>query len=131
MTSLQKRIDELGITMDLRVAKTNPYMKDMGPGAHHYRVTLKAPGGRVLRTPFSTGIGWERDPTVADVLECLLSDAAGIENAEFNLGEWLADYSLDNNSGNHAMFNRVENQTRALRDFLGNYYSAWLWETEG
>jgi len=58
-------------------------------------------------------------PTAADVLNCLASDAAGVENAR-SFEDWCADYGYDTDSRKAEKTFRVcEQQRDSLKGFIG------------
>lgn len=65
-----------------------------------------------------------------DVLECLLSDAAGVEAAD-GFEFWCADLGFDEDSRKvERIYRQSVGQTEKLRRFLGGDYNDYLWETE-
>src|SRR3990167_6696052 len=73
--------------------------------AHHYSIMLGS-GKNKLHTFFSMGLGLvvrhgalvtPQRPTAEDVLDCLASDAAGVENNR-DFDEWAGDYGYDTDS---------------------------------
>jgi hypothetical protein len=121
-----------------RPAEAPAWADSRDRGMSWWHVTL-AYQGRELTTPFATGPGTP-PPAVDDVLNCLLSDAAGWENVDgfehwareygFETGE---DYDPELDSGPdpaerpRAMYKRVEAQVERLRELLGGDYDAILW----
>lgn len=67
------------------------YWKDQG--AHPYRVTLRRKGRR-LTVPFFMGSALTNEPSAADVLSCLCSDA----NAPEDFEEFCSEYGYDQDS---------------------------------
>lgn len=101
-----------------------------------YKATLHYQGRR-LTTPFRTGEGWTEDPTAADVLECLLSDAAGYDNAQ-DAEDWAREYGYltPDNDDSRAAWKKAEQQyretgkqTEKLRRLLGEDYDAAVFPT--
>ncbi len=93
---------------------------------HLYKVTLRYQG-RKMTTEFRTGIGWDHEPSAADVLESLLSDAATVnvlrDGGDFE--EWAADLGYDTDSRKaEAIFKQVQAQTERLERLLGDDYEA-------
>ena len=111
------------ITVEVLSAHENPNMPDMGPGARHWSVKFEkyGRGGKnpVLITPFSQGSAHKRQPTAAEVLDCLASDAAGIENARC-FEDWAADYGYDMDSRKaEKTYQTCVKQVEELKAFLG------------
>jgi hypothetical protein len=81
---------------------------------------------------FSKGTGHHgAEPTVEEVLDCLSSDAAGIENAS-NFEDWCSEYGYDTDSRSaEKTFKACEHSAKRLRNFLGDdLYDQLLWHTE-
>lgn len=96
------------------------------PGARHFTVTLmrgseKSPGKPYayarMSVPYSQGSAWTTDPTAADVLDSLASDAFGVDNAR-DFSDWCADYGYDTDS---RAAERTWNQCKRLRDYLHRF----------
>jgi hypothetical protein len=70
-------------------------------------------------------------PKLADVLDCLASDAAGFENAQ-SFEDWAAEYGYDTDSRKaEKVYRTVERQAKQLRRVLGDEgYNALLWDIE-
>jgi len=96
---------------------------------------------------FSQGSAHTVDPTLADVLDCLASDASGYENAkdaaqynrEKNQGslrtefdEWADEYGYDTDSRKaEKIYKTVKRQAEQLKRTLGaEAYEQLLWNTE-
>jgi hypothetical protein len=125
--NLAERIQQDGITAESEPTEQPPYGFD---NANWWRVTLRM-DGRDLTLPFGMGYGLTGKPTAADVLECLLSDASGIENARGDFEEWASEYGYDTDSRKaYAYYQQAEKQTELLSYFLGDKYHAYLWDTE-
>lgn len=133
-----------GITATSTRAEHNPHY-DGHMDDDHWRVTLyrsdaetgmrKRPYAK-LTIYFSMGSAHGgRAPEVADVLDCMASDSAGIEHA---LGDhepfyiWCRDLGYDTDSRKaHRTYTICKRQAERLRKFLGETaYNQLLWETE-
>ena len=70
-------------------------------------------------------------PELEDLLDCLASDASGIENSP-DFEDWCGEYGYDTDSRKaEKIFKTVEHQARRLKQFLGDdLYEALLWNTE-
>ena len=75
--------------------------------------------------------GYAFRPELADVLDCLASDAAGYENAR-HFEDWAAEYGYDQDSRKgYAIFETVEKQAKDLQRLLGTEaFNKLLWEVE-
>jgi hypothetical protein len=150
MKKLADFIAENNISMTVKRADSNPNMPDAGYGSFHYKCTLtrtfetdtlytnRKTGESKPRTytnrytlPFTTGSGWTREPSTADVLDCLASDSASIENAR-SFEDWCSEFGYDEDSRKaEKMFKACERQAHKLKAFLGpNLYEALVWNTE-
>jgi len=101
----------------------NPNMTDMPPGSSHWKVTLRYQG-RQMTVPFSMGPALSHEPTAADVLECLLSDAS---SADEDFENWAADLGFDPDSRRaERIYRTVQRQTLKLSRLLGDDYDAFI-----
>lgn len=130
--SLDRFISERRITSTAEWTDRNPSMPDddWSRAASHYRVTLRM-GRKRLTVPFSMGPAHTNEPSTADVLDCLASDAAGIaDGGDFE--SWCSDYGFDPDSrkAEHT-YNAIKRQSAALERFLGGVdYDTLLFRTE-
>jgi hypothetical protein len=87
-------------------------------GWEHYAYTVRLNrGDESMRVPWRQGLGLTDPPTAADVLESLLSDAAG---AGGDFDDWCADYGYDTDSRKaYATWEAVKAHTAELADLLG------------
>jgi hypothetical protein len=117
------------ITAEVGYADSNPNMAD-SENMYHFKITLKRKGKR-LTTYFSQGYGISTEPSAEDLLNCLGSDSAGIENAA-SFEDWASEYGYDTDSRKaERTFKVCERQAAKLKAFLGeDAYKELLWETE-
>lgn len=96
---------------------SNPNMSEKFEGTH-YKVTLRRDRPhRQLTTYFSMGYAHTEEPSAADVLYCLASDASG---ADQSFEDWTDDYGYDPDSRKaERTYKAVVKQSKALRRFLG------------
>lgn len=149
MKTTQQFIEETGSTMTASRADANPHMTDFQ--GDHWRCVLKltgkgknpfapgtylgenwAPPVKQLTVYFSKGYGHNgAEPTADEVLDCLASDAASIENAR-GFEDWASDLGYDPDSRKaEKIFKACERQTAKLKAFLGeDRYQELLWEVE-
>lgn len=103
-----------------------PVPADMPAGSMGWRVVLRRRGRQMTVPAFWTGPAWRREPTAADVLGCLLSDAAGIVDSD-GFEDWAADCGYDPDSRKaHRIWQACEAQTQRLRRFLGEDFDAFV-----
>lgn len=129
--TIQDFIGNTAISATVKPAARNPHMDDMGPGSRHFLVTLRA-GRFSMRVPFSQGSAHTVDPTAADVLDCLASDACGYENSAGTFNIWCAEYGYDTDSRKaHRIYATVQRQAKRLRAMLGDAnYERLLYSVE-
>jgi len=90
-----------------------PGMEDM----NDYTVVLHYKN-RTLTTPFFTGTGWKEQPTAADVLHSLISDAEG-DTSSFEA--WASDYGYDVDSRKaEQIYKAVKRSATKTKSFLRN-----------
>ncbi len=66
-------------------------------------------------------------PTAGDVMNCLCSDAASIENAT-GFEDWASELGMDTDSRRaEAIYEQCDEQAGELRAFLGNDFEAFVW----
>lgn len=96
--------------------------------AYHYRCIFD----NEFVIEYSMGYAHTDEPIAKDVLDCLASDAASIENANGEFNDWCAEYGYDNDSISVLkVFRACKKQSRQLKEYLGeSAYSELLWETE-
>lgn len=118
-------------TVSIKTTATdqNPHIEGMPAGSSHYVCSLEYDGRRMDGIPFSQGPAIKTEPTADDVLECLLSDAIGIE-AENDFTSWADSYGYDIDDEDareryHAMYLKIEEQTRAVSRLLGDDFDAF------
>ena len=118
------------ISIDSEMVDENPNMVRDNWQAYHYKDRLTF-GKRQLTTFFSMGLAHTNEPDAEDVLDCLASDAAGIENTR-NLEEWCGEYGYDADSRKaEKTYKLCQKQAKDLKRFLGEEaYKTLLWETE-
>jgi hypothetical protein len=87
---------------------------------------------RVMTLTFSKGSGHNgAEPTADEVLDCLASDAAGVENTS-DFEDWCSDYGYDADSRKaEKIYKACVHQSERLKTFLGDdLYEQLLWNTE-
>jgi len=129
MKTIPQFVKENKIRINVEYADTNKNAPDW-KNANHYKVTLKK-GNKQLSTYFSQGYGITEEPTAEDVLNCLGSDSAGIENAR-SFEDWASEYGYDTDSRKaERLFHICEKQADKLKNFLGDtLYNELLFNTD-
>ena len=128
--SIAEFIKSNRIRMTAERTDSNPSMDDSA-NMDHWKCLLRAGNSRMTVT-FSMGFGHHgAEPKAEDVLDCLSSDAAGIENAQ-SFEDWCSEYGYDTDSRKaEKTFKTIEHQAKRLRNFLGDSaYETLLWNTE-
>ena len=114
-----------------RLVDSNPHMNDMPEGSTHWKITLRNQG-RQLTTHYSMGPAHTEEPTLEDVLDCLASDAAGIENSP-RFDQWAGEYGYDPDSRKAERVYKVcQKQAEGLLRLLSSRetYDSLLFDTE-
>ena len=130
MQTMKQLVNCEGIRARADLVDSNPNAPDW-QDADHWKVVLRNRQNRQLTIYFSMGMGLGgKEPTAAEVLDCLASDASGIENAR-SFEDWASEYGYDTDSRKAERIYKVsERQTAKLAQFMGDAYNALLWETE-
>jgi hypothetical protein len=128
---LSKFIADAGVSMTVRPIDSNPNMIDGDPRSAHYACKLKV-GHSQLTVAFSMGSGLRREPSLSDVLDCLASDASGIEQCAGQFEDWCGEYGYDTDSRKaERTFKICELQATNLKRLLGpSAYETLLWNVE-
>ena len=123
-------VNHYKVKIDVDYANKNPDFADQDTPMNHYKVRLRR-DGKQMTLYFSMGIALTGLPTVEDVIDCLASDAASIENAR-NFEDWCGEYGYDTDSrkAEHT-FKVCQKQAEQLENLLGDtLYKELLWNTE-
>lgn len=130
MQELTKFIRDKQITMRARRVAKNPYMADDSHTTRHFLCTFRRPDHCQISVHFSQGSGWSTDPTVEDVLDCLASDSATIDNAR-NFEDWCGELGFDTDSRKaEKSYKACQRQDDKLRAFMGADFQTLLYEVE-
>lgn len=98
----------------------------------HWHVVLRrADTGQRLSAYYSKGYGHQgKPPTDEEVLDCLASEAAGVENAQ-GFSDWCSEYGYDTDSRKALkVFQACEKQAEKLKAFIGADYRGLLFDIE-
>ena len=133
MSTIMDRVAEHGLRITATPADDNPAMQDSG-NMDHWRVRLRSKYGRSMSFVFSKGFGHHgARPTAVEVLDCLASEAAGIENAS-DFEDWAAEYGYEADSRRaERTYKTTVQQAESLRRLLDwdtAAYQALLFDTE-
>ena len=116
------------ITATAVQVEENPNMADMPGGSYYWKVTLRhpAPDARKMNVNFSMGPALTHTPQAHEVLACLCSDSASVDNAR-DFEDWAGDFGWDTDSRKALRcYNACVRQAEQLRAFLGHLYNAAL-----
>ena len=133
--TMKQFVNRFNIRIVSEGADNNPNMDNGGVQMNHYKVTLfaRVNGKRRQYTLFySMGIGLRGDPEAADVLDCLASDASGVENAR-DFADWAYDLGYEMKDLNKARrtYEACQRESAALKRLLGaDGYELLLYKTE-
>lgn len=128
-TTLAEFTATASIAMTVERTDRNPHMEG-SEGMDNWKCTLFH-GKRQMTVHFSKGIGHHgAEPTIAEVLDCLASDSAGIEGRSFE--DFCEYYGYDTDSRRAERTYKVcVKQAEKFKKFLGDErYHVLLWETE-
>lgn len=117
------------LTMSAKRTDSNPHMS--GEGMRHWRCTIRN-GRRSMTVAFSQGSGHTTDPTLADVLDCLASDASTVTSALRGFEEWANELGYDTDSRKaYAVYEACQAQAAQLERLLGaDAFESLLYKTE-
>ena len=98
-TELEKVCEELGIEVRCRRGTSEDYDEDdWRAKANAWTVTLQFGAATshppTMTVPFWQGAAHTKQPTAADVLSCLVSDAASVESAR-SFEDWVHEFGFD------------------------------------
>ena len=79
--TLDQFITEQQLVMSVRPIKRNPHMQEQMPRNFNCTIEFEGRGyHEPLTVYFSQGSAHKKPPTLAEVLDCLASDASGVDN---------------------------------------------------
>ena len=130
--TLDQFIAEHQLEMSIRAVKRNPNMQEQMPRNFECCITQVGRGNSTeMVVYFSQGSAHKKPPTLAEVLDCLASDASSVDNA-YDFEDWASEcgYNTDSRKA-EAIYNVCKRQTQELKDLLGsNAYAQLLYDTE-
>jgi hypothetical protein len=132
MKTIQEFIDSRGITMTVERVKCNPNTAndEWSKSARHWKCLFRC-GNKEMFVYFSQGSAHTQEPTVAEVLDCLASDASSFENSDGFEG-WANEFGYDTDSRKaERTYKAIEEQTDKLARLISpDDYETLLWDTE-
>ena len=130
--TLDQFITEQQLVMSVRPIKRNPHMQEQMPRNFNCTIEFEGRGyHEPLTVYFSQGSAHKKPPTLAEVLDCLASDASGVDNAQ-SFEDWASEYGYDTDSRKAECTYRIcEKQAQELKALLGrDAYNQLLYGTE-
>ena len=123
--NMQEFIEEQGVTMTAERTSENPNRGD-SLNMDQWRCVLKR-GHRRMTLTFSMGQGFNGEPpTVSDVLLCVQSDTASIEDTK-GFEDWCDNYGYDPDSRRaERIYKACERQAKALKRFMGEVFDEFM-----
>lgn len=120
MTETMKLADFIALNGLTMTSKRTERNVNMNADMDHWKVTIRHLKSRMTIT-FSQGYGHHgAEPQLADVLDCLASDASGVENAR-SFEEWCSEYGFDADSRKAmSTYKACEREVARLKALLGD-----------
>ena len=131
--TLQQFIAEQQLEMSVLPVKRNPHMDVQMPRNFKCTITMVGRGNHEPMTVyFSQGSAHKKNPTLAEVLDCLASEASGVDNAR-SFEDWASEYGYDLDSRKaERTYQICKKQAQELKALLGqDAYNQLLYSTEG
>ena len=131
--TLQQFIAEQQLEMSVFPVKRNPHMDVQMPRNFDCTITMVGRGNHEPMTVyFSQGSAHKKNPTLAEVLDCLASEASGVDNAR-SFEDWASEYGYDTDSHKaECTYQICKKQAQELKALLGqDAYNQLLYSTEG
>jgi hypothetical protein len=130
--TLDQFIDEHQLEMSVRAVKRNPNMQEHMPRNFECCITQVGRGNSTeMVVYFSQGGAHRKPPTLAEVLDCLASGIAGVDNAN-DFEDWANEfgYNTDSRKAEHT-YDVCRQQAQELKDLLGGKaYAQLIYKTE-
>lgn len=130
MLTVAEFIKKHGIGFACEGTNENPNMEDSAD-MHHWLCTLTR-GAESMEVHFSMGSAHQgKEPEAAEVLDCLASDSAGLENNP-SFEDWAEEYGYDADSRKaEKTYQACLEQAEKLKAFLGaDAFEELLYHTE-
>ena len=132
--TLEQFIAEQQLEMSVLPVTRNPHMcGEQLPRNFECTITMVGRGYHEPMTVyFSQGSAHKKSPTLAEVLDCLASDASGVDNAR-SFEDWASEYGYDTDSRKaERTYQICKKQAQELKALLGqDAYNQLLYSTEG
>lgn len=135
ISPMQRFIENNGLSMLVEKTDDNPNMDDGGrfPMDHYTcKIVRTMRDRRTMTVTFSKGIGHKgKRPSLAEVLDCLASDASMVENSR-DFTDFCNELGYDPDSRKaKRTYDTIIRQSFELRELLGEaQYKRLLWKIE-
>jgi hypothetical protein len=127
MQTLEEYTEKQQIKMSLKPISKRP--DGINFGANHYRVRLQR-GRHWTSVYFSTGAAWTQDPSICDVLDCVISDSQSFEDND-DVYSFAREFGYDDIDEAKEIYRGCRENSRKLRRLLGDEaYDEALYEVE-
>ena len=131
MATLSDRLEDTHFIVNPMPDRRPPWQADSEVWAGDgWKVTFFR-NDRQLTVPYWMGpaLGG-RTPVKVEVMECLLADASTFENADGGFDAWCDEYGYGFDDVRALrIFKATRAQARKLKQFLGDDYDDFLWES--
>lgn len=129
MRTLKERIELDGITMETMPTEALVMPPGFADGSNGWDCTVRRQR-RAFRVTMWMGPALKGEPSIADVLECVLDDAAGVEQAQ-SFEEWAREFGFSNDEPDRGreVYDACVRQTAALRVWLRDELPVYLYDT--
>lgn len=119
VSSLTRLCTKLAVTIENVYGNTEPREDEWKQTAHPWTCTLRI-SRRRLTVPFWQGSAHTKEPTAADVLSCLVSDADALD---YSFEEWCGNFGYDTDSRTaEKTYKACCKSGMKTRKFLGEHY---------
>lgn len=120
--SVQDFIKEHQLTMSAQRVESRPDSFMTDKGMRHWLCIIKQEGKgnpELMTLFFSQGSAHTKAPNLAEVLDCMASDASSVENSR-DFEEWCSEIGYDTDSRKaEATYNECKAQARHLERVIG------------
>lgn len=130
MATIDQFIASNALRFSYRQVDARKDASDWGPGARHYRATIRK-GRPSMMVDYSQGAGITDDPQLADVLDSLASEFAGVDNSR-DFADWCSEYGYSDDSRKaERIYRAIIKQRYSLERVIGDdAVQALMYDTE-
>lgn len=98
-----------------KAVRTDKLRKDF-PGSSSWSCKITAPGGKSITRDYFMGPALKHEPTLMEVLECLISDAESV--ADRSVEDFMADYGYEDYADALKTYKACERTANRLGEIL-------------